>query len=372
MRDFFWKVSHALERAREWMRGTVEWLRDAHDAARDFVRRVLPNAEDTPETRNLKLTIFLFVGIIGLMIIIGSVTFSIAVRGQEETLVPDVQGRDVLDALIDLQKKELYPDIQVQFSSDIEKGIIINQKPAPGTLVKAGKRVTLRVSKGPVIDKVENYVGMSLEEVKIHLQTLFSTHSPNLLIREPILFRFEKGVAPGRVLAQNPKPGTRIGGRTYLDLVVSQEKGSETTLEVGDYIGQGFLEAITALTRSDVPFVFTVEKAAKGKEPGIVTAQNPGPGEKIGYGRVVQLTMTAPTNIGKDKVFGLFRFSLPEQPIAVDIRLEIVGETERVPLLAMKHPGGPLAVPYIVPEGSELALTVLDQEAAREKAVPIR
>jgi beta-lactam-binding protein with PASTA domain len=306
------------------------------------------------------------------MIVIGFVTFSIAVRGQEETLVPNIQGKDVLDALIDLQKKELYPDIQVQFSSDIEKNIVINQRPAPGTLVKAGKRVTLRVSKGPVIDKVESYVGMSLEEVKIHLQTIFSTHSPSLLIKEPVLFRYEKGIAPGRVLAQSPKPGTRITGRTYLDLVVSQEQGAETTIEVGDYVGQSFMEAIAALTKSDVPFAFTVQKTAKGKEPGTVIAQNPGPGEKISYGRVVQLTMTAPVNIGKDKIFGLFRFSLPDQPIAVDIRLDIVNETERVPLLAMKHPGGPLAVPYIVPEGSELALSVLDQEVARGKAVAIQ
>ena len=183
MRDFIWKVQNWLEKAAEW---TVE-----------LVRRVLPNAEDTAETRNLKLTVFLFVGIIGLMFVIGAVTFSIAVRGQDETLVPNVQGKDVVDALIDLQSKELYPDLQVQYSASVDKNIVMSQRPAPGTLVKAGKRVTLRVSKGPVMDKVENYVGMTLDEVKIHLQTLFSSHSPNLIIKEPVLYRYEIGAAPG-------------------------------------------------------------------------------------------------------------------------------------------------------------------------------
>ena len=159
------------------------------------------------------------------MLVIGAVTFSIAVRGQPETLVPNLQGRDVLDALVDLQSKELYPDIQIQYSAEIDKNLVISQRPAAGTLVKAGKRVTLRVSKGPVIDKVENYVGMTLDDVKIHLQTLFASHSPNLLIKEPILYRHENGTPPGKVLAQSPLPGTKITGLTYLELVVSQEAG---------------------------------------------------------------------------------------------------------------------------------------------------
>ena len=159
MRDFIWKVQNWIESAFEW--------------TKESIRKIVPRAEDSPELRSLKLYVFLFVGIIGLMIVIGAVTFSIAVRGQPETLVPNVQGRDVLDALLDLQSKELYPDIQVQYSSTLDKGIVILQRPAPGTLVKAGKRVTLRVSRGPIIDKVENYVGMSLDDVRDHYERDF-------------------------------------------------------------------------------------------------------------------------------------------------------------------------------------------------------
>ncbi|HTP60294.1 MAG TPA: PASTA domain-containing protein, partial [Spirochaetia bacterium] len=186
MRDFIWKARVWIEQAAEW---TVA-----------FVRKVLPNADDSAETRSLKLTVFLFVGIIGFMLVIGVVTFSIAVRGQDETLVPNLQGKDVLDALSDLQSKELYPDIQEAYSTSFERNIVISQRPAPGTLVKAGKRVTLRVSRGPVIDKVENYVGMTLDDVKIHLQTLFATHSPNLIIKDPILYKYDSGTQAGKVL----------------------------------------------------------------------------------------------------------------------------------------------------------------------------
>ncbi|MGA2766616.1 MAG: PASTA domain-containing protein [Spirochaetia bacterium] len=357
MRDFIWKVQ--------------AWLEEAADWTATFVRKVLPNAEDSAETRSLKLTVFLFVGIIGLMLVIGAVTFAIAVRGQDETLVPNLQGKDVLDALSDLQSKELYPDIQAQYSTSYDRNIVISQRPAPGTIVKAGKRVTLRVSKGPVIDKVENYVGMSLDEVKIHLQTLFATHSPNLIIKEPVLYKFESGTAPGRILAQSPRPGAPITSLTYLELVVSEDQQGQTMVSVGDYVGKSFQEAISDLTKSDIPFAFTVQKTARGITPGSVIAQNPGPGEKISYDQVVQLTMTAPGDVGKGNVFGLFQFSLPQEPIAVDISLDIVSGSDRKNVLAMKHPGGPLAVPYIVPDGSELVLTVLDQEVARQKATQL-
>ena len=357
MRELFWKVRDWLERASDWTVASV--------------RKILPNTDDSSETRNLKVTVFLFVGIIGLMLVIGLVTFSIAVRGQDETLVPNLEGKDVLDALSDLQSKELYPDIQEQYSTSYDRNIVISQSPAPGTVVKAGKRVTLRVSRGPVIDKVENYVGMTLDDVKIHLQTLFATHSPNLIIKEPILYRFENGAAPGIVLAQSPKAGTPIAGLTYLELVVSQDQAGQTMLAVGDYVGVSFQEAIADLTKAGIPFAFTVQKSAAGKAPGSVITQNPASGEKITYDQIVQLTMAAPGDVGKGNVFGLFQYSLPQEPIAVDISLDVVSGADRRNVLTMKHPGGPIAVPYIVPDGSDLVLTVLEQEVARQKATPL-
>ncbi|MGA2974002.1 MAG: PASTA domain-containing protein [Spirochaetia bacterium] len=357
MRDFIWKVQN-------WLEGAYEWTRA-------FITKLLPHADDSPELRSLKIYVFLFVGIIGLMLVIGGITFAIVVRGQPETLVPNLQGKDVLDALSDLQSKELYPDLQVQYSSTLDKDTVISQRPAPGTLVKAGKRVTLQVSKGPVMAKVENYVGWSLDDLKVHLQTVFATHSPNIIIKTPIVYQYKQGIAPGKILAQSPSPGTKISGITYLELVVSQDQGSISTTIVGDYVGKSFEEAIQELTRDSLPFTFAVKKATKGIDPGAVTDQNPDKGSQVAYGQIIQLTMAAPTNIGKDNVFGLFKYQLDDKPIAVNIRLVLVSDSEPKEIFTMKHPGGPITVPYIVPDGSELVLYVLDQEVAREKATPV-
>ena len=357
MRDFFWRVKN--------------FFQEAYRAVRAFIIKILPNPADSQELRSIKVAVFLFVGIIAVMVVISVVTFSVAVKGGEQTLVPNVKGKDLISALQDLQAKQLYPTIQVQFSTGVEKNTVMDQSPSPGTLVKAGKEVRLKVSKGPVLDTVENYVGQSLDEVRAYLQTLFSTNSPNLLIKEPVLYQASATVPPGKIIAQSPKPGTKITGLTYLELVVS--RGESTALmETADYVGMSFQEALSALAKDNVPFVFSVQKAKPGTAPGSVIAQTPQAKSPLSFGQIVQLVMTAPASasVGRDMVFGIFKYSLPDYPIQVDVRLDMVSNTGTVPLLAMKHPGGPLAVPYIVPEDSELVLSVLDREEAREKAAP--
>jgi len=270
MRDVIWKIRGWLESAGEWIQA--------------FVNRIVPHADDSPELRSLKVYSFLFAGIVGLMIVIGAITFGIVVRGQVETLVPNVKGMDMIDALVDLQSKDLYPEIQPQYSSSDDKGTVLDQRPAPGSLVKVGKVVTLKVSRGPIVDKVENYVGMSLDDVKIHLQTLFATHPANIVIKSPILYKTTSSVAPGKVLAQDPLPGTRITGVTYVELVVSQDQGAASTVAVGSYVGKGYQEAITELTQDNIPFAFSVKRAAKSTDQGAVLDQNPPSGAAMSYG----------------------------------------------------------------------------------------
>lgn len=358
MRDFIGKVR--------------DLLKAAFEGTRDLARKVVPHADDSSELRSVKLYVFLFVGIIGLMIVIGVITFGIAVRGQQETLVPNLQGKDVLDALMDLQTRELYPDIQFQSSPGDDRGIVLSQRPAPGTLVKAGKRVTLRVSKGPVLSTMENFVGMSLDAVKIHLQTVFAAQSPNIIIKTPILSKVVPNTPAGRVLAQSPLPGTKLTGITMLELVVSQEENEQPAIAVGNFVGKSFQDVMADLALNNVPFAFSVRKAAKSTDQGVVTDQNPAGGGKMQFGQVLQLTMGGPGNVGKDNVFGLFKFTMADEPIAVNIRLLLMTGGEPGELLSMKHPGGPIAIPYVVPDGSDLVLTVLDKEVAREKAAALQ
>jgi len=46
-------------------------------------------------------------------------------------MVPALEGKDLIPALIELQEKELYSRLQVRYSSDYEKGLVLEQRLRP-------------------------------------------------------------------------------------------------------------------------------------------------------------------------------------------------------------------------------------------------
>jgi len=333
---------------------------------RSWSRKLLPNKKDSPERRNFKIVVLLIIATVVLMVVIGFATFWLSIRGAEEVLVPDVEQKELITGLIELQEKELYPKVQVRYSSDYKKGTIIEQKPRAGSIVKAGRRVVLVVSQGPVIDRVEDYVGQKLEDVRIHLKTLFASYRALLKVRDPVLYVFDDSPV-GTILAQKPEPDTLLEGVTDLELVVSRGPKGEL-ITVGEFVDMSFQDAIAQLAAGNIPFVFTMRKAQGDEEPGYVMSQSPDPESEVPYGTVVQLVMTRPDPLPEGTVFGMFVYVLPDYPIMVDVSLDSISPENSTTLLSMKHPGGPISIPYIVEEKSELVLYIFDKEEIRQQA----
>ena len=257
--------------------------------------------------------------ICAVLVVSGLIAFFVTVRGEEETLVPDVVASDLLAALGLLQEKALAPRVQGRFSTEHAKWTVIEQEPQAGTLVKAGRPVLLVVSRGPVVDRVGEYVGRDLEEVRLELQTLFASHRELIRIEEPVARVTDAAVA-GTILAQNPAPETPIDGVVLLELVVS--KGPRGDLfEVPDFVTRPFLEARDELAALNLPFVFRVRAALPEETPGSIVSQSPAAGQEIPSSSILQLEMTAPAGLPEGAVFGLLESSLPDYPILVDLKL---------------------------------------------------
>ena len=341
-------------------------IREKFALVLEWVLEHLPGRSDSPEGRSFNILIFSGLGLVILMMVVGFFAFSFAIQGTEQTMIPDVRNADVVDALIQLQEKELYPRIQVRFSSDPNlKGKVIDQRPSPGTLVKAGKRVTLVVSKGAVVDKVENYVGKSLEEVRMHLQTMFAAYKPLLKIKEPVTYAFS-AAAPGTIIQQKPEAGTELTGLTDLVLVVSRGQEAKK-VKLPKFVGQDFQQALATLVEASTPFVFSVTDETKGQQRGRVVEQSPEAGKDVDSDTRVELKIAEPLKMRDKLIFGLFEFSLPTYPVAVDLKFESLSPTgERKTLFTMKHPGGPVAVPYYQEENTVLILSVFNREIIRQ------
>jgi len=309
--------------------------------------------------------------VFGLVIFVGIIAvsvFFIAVRGAEQTMVPDVTGKELTQALLELQVKELYPRIQLRYSqTSRDRGFIIEQDPRAGTIVKAGRRIRLVVSQGVIINRVENFIGRNVDEVRLDLMALQTASGgpPLLTIREPMMFDFSSE-RPGTIIAQRPEAGTDISGPLSLEFVVSRGREGQTAI-VPQMIGLPFARALELISLTGINFQFNVRDRNPDERGETVVLQNPAVNTTVAFNTPVQITVVRPETITDNEVFGVFRYTIPPNPYPISVRLEAQlpsGELQR--LFTVNYIGGEFAVPYKLPVGSVLILSMLNRELHRE------
>ena len=320
---------------------------------------------------HLKLFISMALGLLVLVGIIAVVIFFVALRGAEQTMVPDVQGKELTEALLELQVKELYPRIQLRYSqSSVDRGFVLEQDPRPGSIVKAGRRIRLVVSQGVIISKVENYIGRDVNEVRMDIQTLSAgSPIPLLSLKEPLMYVYSTQT-PGTIIEQRPEPGTDISGPLQLEFIVS--KGAEdATLVVPQLTGLSIPAALERIGSLGINFSFSVRSAQGREQFETVVFQSPEADTVIHANTLVNLTVTPPRNQSDNDIFKLFRYTIPLNPYPLSVRLEALYPSgERVRIINVEYLGGEFTVPCKVPSGSVLVLSLLNREIYRETVNP--
>ena len=313
---------------------------------------------------NLKLFISFTIGLLVFVALIALSVFFIVVRGKEEVMVPDVLGKELTAALIELQEKELYPRINLRIAAaEEEKGVVLEQDPQAGTLVKAERRINLVISQGIAFDKMGNFIGKNINNVRQELEA-FNAESPDIKIsiREPFMYQYSNETA-GQVLQQNPGPGADLTGSVILELVVS--RGEENTrITVPDLIGSSYTEALARLGQLKIGFSFTM--GSSGDKPGIVSSQNPLGGTEVSIDEKIIVTISEPLAAAGEAA-GLFTYNLPlnPYPLPLTVEAELPNGTKLI-LVSTNHSGGEFSMPYALPSGSVLVLSLIDREIFRQ------
>ncbi len=322
---------------------------------------------DQLDPRHAKAAIVSLVSLVVLMGLSGLIAFFLALRGEEQTLVPNVVDMELSAALVKLQDKELYPRVSLRFSGDPEtRGRILEQDPQPGAIVKAGRRIALVVSRGAAQEAVGDYIGQTVDEVKIHLQTVFGSTRQLITVKEPPVYVYDASPA-GTILEQSPAPNVELSGPTQLSFVVS--RGPEKAkVKVPDLVGLALSEAVLQIEKSGVAFEFALRPTEGRERPGTVVAQLPAPGSLLDPGSPVSVVYGAPAKT-EGRVSGLFQQALPEYPYPLRAVLYAEPPTgARIPLISVDHPGRSFTMPYDLPVGSVLVLQVLNKVVARVEA----
>ncbi len=291
--------------------------------------------------------------------------FFAVVQSPEQVLVPEVVGKDLTVALQEMQVKELYPKIQLRYSeTSEEKGLVLEQSPSAGAIVKAGRRINLVVSQGAILDRVGDYVGLQVEDLRAQLQTLFAASS-NPMIRIPDVIMFQPDESePGTILEQNPPANTNISRPITLELVVSSGLDDDTA-RIPNIAGLSLNDALLQLSRNKVIFMFTPQAMTDGQEPGTIVSQTwPSGGEESVpiYTRVNSI-IALPSEPVDGIVYGLVQEVLPQYPYALELNLVASPpDGDDYSIVTLFHTGRELTIPYAVPQGTRLTLMAQENE----------
>ncbi len=290
--------------------------------------------------------------------------FFLSVKSPEQVLVPDVTGKELTVALQEMQVKELFPRIQLRYSdTNEEEGLVLEQSPSGGSIAKAGRRIDLVVSQGAVLDRVGDYVGMQVEDLRTQLQTLFAaSNNPMIKIPDTLIFQADEA-EPGTILEQNPAPNTNLARPITLDLVVSSGKADDEA-RIPNITGLSLNDALLQLNRNKIIFMFTAQALEEGQEAGTVVSQVwPVGVETVPIYTRVDTVIAMPSGPVDGVVYGLIEETLPQYPYA--LKLDLIAtpaEGEPYSIVSFYHTGRELTIPYAVPHGTRLTLTAQENE----------
>ncbi len=311
---------------------------------------------------NGKSLIFTVIVAVVVMAFFGCVIFFVRVKGPEEVMVPDVCGKELTEALIEMQKKELYPKITLRYSETPgDKGTILDQNPSAGSIVKGYSRVSLVVSRGVVVDHVGNFVGQNYDQLKMDLQTLFAGQAqPLIVLAEP---EYKPDTSPaGTILEQDIPEGTDISEPVTVHLIVSRGATYENT-RVPQLKGLSVNDMLSVISRSRIVFDFSSHIAKSDEKKGTVVAQQEFENEFIpNYSRMT-VELALPSGEYEGNEYGIFAADLTVYPYPVAMRLDATtSDGTTYTLVNFLHTGASLTIPYAVPKDTVLTLYVVDKE----------
>ena len=148
----------------------------------------------------------------------GTVTVVLSL-GKERYDVPKVRGLSEDDAQDALAERNLeFGESVGEWSEDVPKGTVIGSDPKPGTTLRPGTPVDLRVSKGPRPIQVRDWTGEDADRAE-------QTMEDKGLVVERGDAEYSDDVPEGRIISQTPTSGTLVRGET-VEIVVSRGPGA--------------------------------------------------------------------------------------------------------------------------------------------------
>lgn len=225
--------------------------------------------------KNILAYILSFTVILGILImVVNFIVMPMYTRVGAEFELPDVTLMTRDSARMVLEKMDLiYVEDDSVYDNNVEQGRIVSQKPAPFTRVKKNRRVYLTLSRGPKINTVPDFRGVSLRDVRYRLS--------NLGLKEGWV-RYEQNdeYPEGVIFEQSPPPGSKIVYGQKINFYVSLG-GSRENIRLPQLVGMSLVAAERVLHELKIMNIRIVYEKREDLLPGTVIDQFPSKGTPL-------------------------------------------------------------------------------------------
>ena len=152
----------------------------------------------------------------------GTIVQLIVSKGPETTELPDFKGKNIEDVRKTAQTMGLILNEIQETSDKFAENTVISQDITAGTMIKAGDKLTLKISKGYEKVRVPTVIGMDEGTAKATLA--------NASLKSNIVYESDETKENGKVLSQGIEQNKEVKAGTIVEIKVNKIEKKEKTV----------------------------------------------------------------------------------------------------------------------------------------------
>ncbi|MEW6620321.1 MAG: PASTA domain-containing protein [bacterium] len=233
------------------------------------------------------LRVLSVIAVLLIMVVVGTAIYIFLPTSAvgKTVIVPDVTGKHLINATNILCKSKLRVN-KIYEEHSLEKNYIISQDPLPGTKVKSGRTIDLKVSMGnSMVIRVPNLQNIPLTEAKHHLNRL-----SNQKLQTGQISYIYSSVEKDYVIAQSPLPKTKLPENSKINLLISLGN-RPLSFYMPELTGMKLDEATELVKKIGLRITRIREEISTEYERGTIINQKPLYGYRVTIGDGLTLTV---------------------------------------------------------------------------------
>jgi len=201
-----------------------------------------------------------------------------------EVKVPRVIGIKSENGVALIEESNLIPVVKKEtFDENYPKGVIFNQKPNPGTIVKEGRRIYLFVSSGEPKIQMPELIGKSLRNARITLE--------KMRLKLGDVDEISSDFDLNTVVEQQFAAGSKLDKGTKVNVKVSA--GPENGMvRVPNLLGKSLSESQSLLSESQLFLGKKTYQPSSNLLPNTIIAQYPSQDRIVNVGDSIDVVIT--------------------------------------------------------------------------------